>query len=65
MLAAGWERWWLEGRAVAVRLESESYQATTMPFLNSFLEILPSLLISHCGAEHSLNRGAADEQGQS
>ena len=34
----------------------------TMPRLNSFLEILPSLLVSHCEAEHSLKRGAADEQ---
>ena len=36
MLAAGWER--LEGRAVAVRLESESYQATT--YYHALLELL-------------------------
>ena len=34
----------------------------TMPRLNSFLEILPSLLVSHCGEEYTLNRGAADDK---
>eukprot|EP00964_Phaeocystis_antarctica_P072666 scaffold44473_cov66-Phaeocystis_antarctica.AAC.2 len=29
----------------------------TMPFLNSFLEILPSLLVSHCGAEQQAQQG--------
>ena len=33
-----------------------------MPRLNSFLEILPSLFVSHCAAEHALSSVAAGER---